>query len=724
MPTSTEQFKQEVVLALKDEFSKNAEKAKKQSVDLSAALKLIGSAAVVGGIVKVSQAFIVQERAVQRLNTSLASNPNITAGASRRLQDFATSLQRVTTVGDEAILAQQAFLASLKFSEQQIKDIISASLDLSAATGMSLESAVRNTTKTLSGMQGELGELIPQLKELTVEQLKAGEGVELLARLFAGQATEASKTFGGQIQQLSNNFGDLQETLGALVAGGAQGSGLLGMFNEAINFLNFSLGGGTELDSTQVRITELVKELANLQRLRDRIANMPAGRDVDESKRAQRLAELDEEIANVNARLDSQVETERKLKNASNERIDVQIEGSQKLSKQEQDRIAKERDAFLKFNEQLIMATSNRFTQIEMLRQNDLDRLDNFYKEGIIGAEEYNAAVIRSAQKANSAVIEQTGNSIGTLSGILTSFQGDFSAAVSSSLQQVGSAVGGTGGAIAATMGQLVGFGNAIASLFGGTVRSAFEAATDALSEINQAVSGLQNRLDTLRGEESKTEAGSVVTVDSKTLSRFLKDQKLARTSGDSFFGFGRDVRLEIDENGDIFLTDSKGGELGGKRGDTGEIFTVGATLPGWVEGIINNFGRGLRRPSQGSSASFTDFGPRTPEPFTGFNTRQFNSGGLVGGYMGNSADSMSARLASGEFVVNRRAVNSRTLGYLNRLNAGMEISSGDGSTFVIQAIDSKSFEEFLRRKGANVMRTLSRNEGVIVANTRGVRQN
>ena len=95
-----------------------------------------------------------------------------------------------------------------------IKTIIPVALDLSAATGISLESAVRNTAKTFSGLAGELGELVPQLRDLTQEEMKAGDAVKVLADLFEGQASEQAKTMAGALQQAQNSAGDLAEAIG------------------------------------------------------------------------------------------------------------------------------------------------------------------------------------------------------------------------------------------------------------------------------------------------------------------------------------------------------------------------------------------------------------------------------------------------------------------------------------------------------------------------------
>ena len=148
-----------------------------------------------------------QEQAEKALSVALGKT-------SDELLKQASALQSVTTAGDEAIIEQQAFLASLKFTEDQIKTIIPVALDLSAATGISLESAVRNTSKTFSGLAGELGELVPQLRDLTTEEMKAGEAVEVLGELFEGQAAKQADTMSGALKQAENSAGDLAEAIG------------------------------------------------------------------------------------------------------------------------------------------------------------------------------------------------------------------------------------------------------------------------------------------------------------------------------------------------------------------------------------------------------------------------------------------------------------------------------------------------------------------------------
>ena len=203
--------------------TKGAKKSKDELSGLTGAINRVGKAAgvasaayfgakgLIGAFSSVIEASARQEQAEKALEVALGRT-------STALLNQASSLQQMTTAGDEAIIEQQAFLASLKFTENQIKTIIPVALDLSAATGISLESAVRNTSKTFSGLAGELGELVPQLRELTQEEMKAGKAVEVLGDLFEGQAAKQSETLAGSLTQMSNAVGDAGEAIGSLLS--------------------------------------------------------------------------------------------------------------------------------------------------------------------------------------------------------------------------------------------------------------------------------------------------------------------------------------------------------------------------------------------------------------------------------------------------------------------------------------------------------------------------
>lgn len=131
-----------------------------------------------------------------------------------RLMRQASQIQSRSLFGDEVVVEQQAFLAALGLTEAQITATIEAAVQLSAALGIDLTSAVRNLAKTYSGMTGELGEIIPALRNLTAEELKAGEAIEYVNENYKGFAEAAADTGAGSLVQLKNKLGDLAEKIG------------------------------------------------------------------------------------------------------------------------------------------------------------------------------------------------------------------------------------------------------------------------------------------------------------------------------------------------------------------------------------------------------------------------------------------------------------------------------------------------------------------------------
>ncbi len=166
--------------------------------------------AAVGVAVKAAD---VQLKNEKRLLTALRGREDI----QQRLIKQAGELQSRSLFGDEEIIGQQAFLASLGLTEQQINDTIEAAAQLSSATGMTLDSAVKNLAKTYGGLSGELGESIPKLKELTTEQMKNGEAVKFILENYKGFAESAADTGLGPMQQLKNSIGDVGEEIGKVL---------------------------------------------------------------------------------------------------------------------------------------------------------------------------------------------------------------------------------------------------------------------------------------------------------------------------------------------------------------------------------------------------------------------------------------------------------------------------------------------------------------------------
>lgn len=172
---------------------------------------------IIGGIQAVTEKANIQEDAVKRLNTALKLSGDFSKESSRDLQTFASQLQQTTSIGDETTLGLLALAKSFNVTNEEAKELVTAAANLSAQTGIELESAVKNLGKSLSGLSGELGESVAGIRDLTAEELKAGAAIDLVNNRFAGAAAAAAQTFSGRIRGVQGAFGDLQEEIGSLI---------------------------------------------------------------------------------------------------------------------------------------------------------------------------------------------------------------------------------------------------------------------------------------------------------------------------------------------------------------------------------------------------------------------------------------------------------------------------------------------------------------------------
>jgi hypothetical protein len=208
--------------------------------------KTIGNvaAAFAGGafLQKVIANTIEQERVTAQLEQTLKSTGRYTPELSQNMQDFAASLQQVTTFGDEAIIASQSLLLTFtQIGGDVFPRAQRAILDVATAMGTDLKSASLQVGKALndpilgvtalarSGIQFSEAQKA-MIKEMVETGRVAEAQVVILKELetqFGGSAEAARNTLGGALKSLQNTFGDLLE-----------GNGDKGGVNAAVTSIN------------------------------------------------------------------------------------------------------------------------------------------------------------------------------------------------------------------------------------------------------------------------------------------------------------------------------------------------------------------------------------------------------------------------------------------------------------------------------------------------------
>lgn len=152
----------------------------------------------------------VQVKAEKQLAAAAQNNPYLDKESIANLKAFAGELQGVSEIGDEVSIGLMAQLATAGRTEEEIKKIMSTATDMAASGMMSIDSAVKNLNKSFSGLAGELGEVVPELKGLSVEQMQQGAAVDLIAGKVKGIARQSADIN----VQMANAIGDLKENIG------------------------------------------------------------------------------------------------------------------------------------------------------------------------------------------------------------------------------------------------------------------------------------------------------------------------------------------------------------------------------------------------------------------------------------------------------------------------------------------------------------------------------
>jgi len=177
-------------------------------------------------------AYGIQELAETKLASVLKSTGrDIIPDLITSYKDYASEMQNLTGVGDEAIINTQALMATfLNISEDVMPQAMDALLDVSAVMGQELRPTAIQLGKALNdpilGLTA-LRRVGIQLSEAQEDSVRAFMELNdaasaqaiILGELqvqFGGAAEALGKTMAGQVRVLEAEFGDLKEQMGGL----------------------------------------------------------------------------------------------------------------------------------------------------------------------------------------------------------------------------------------------------------------------------------------------------------------------------------------------------------------------------------------------------------------------------------------------------------------------------------------------------------------------------
>lgn len=178
-----------------------------------------------------TDAYAVQAQAEARLATVMRNTMDATEDEIQSIKDLASAQQQLGVVGDEVQLSGAQELATYLGKKESLEKLIPVMNDMIAQQygyNASAESAVgiatmmgkvmEGQTKALSRYGYSFTEAQEEILKFGTEEERAATLAEVIEQSVGGVNAALAATPYGKIVQANNKFGDLKETLGAMIA--------------------------------------------------------------------------------------------------------------------------------------------------------------------------------------------------------------------------------------------------------------------------------------------------------------------------------------------------------------------------------------------------------------------------------------------------------------------------------------------------------------------------
>lgn len=300
-------------------------------------------------------AFLKNARSVNMLSAAYKAVGYNTDEAMRQAKAFASEMQNLTGIADEAFLDALRLLANYKVVGAQAQEAVRAAYSLSIAQGMSFETALMQIAKAAAGSTAALS----RYGIVLGSNVKEGEKFDaVLAQIndkFGASAQAAMGDITAQVGALKESWGDFQEQIGQYLIPAFQE--LIKWGQKAVDVLNNVFSKEKTIDQIAYeknlwRIAEINKEIA---KQRDRLNSRWYNHDLAQK----RIDELEKEKALLQSAqkdLSQQIDKQTTIAKQQDEQAkaqEKQINNARVLSLKADDRAKKEADVTAKLKEQL-----------------------------------------------------------------------------------------------------------------------------------------------------------------------------------------------------------------------------------------------------------------------------------------------------------------------------------------------------------------------------------
>ena len=209
-----------IITAFSDAGIKAAEKAfgkfGKTGVAVGAAFAAV-STAVVAGLGMSVKAAAEDQRSQELLAKQLYNTLRASQQTTKATEQFIGQMELASGVADGPLRAALGNLVRSTGDLTLSQDLLSLSLDISAATGKDLESVSIALSKASMGQMTALQKLGIPLDEDIKKTKDFSKVQELLDKQFGGASAAAAQTFSGQLARLGTVWDNLTESIGFAV---------------------------------------------------------------------------------------------------------------------------------------------------------------------------------------------------------------------------------------------------------------------------------------------------------------------------------------------------------------------------------------------------------------------------------------------------------------------------------------------------------------------------
>ena len=183
---------------------------RKAAVPAAIALAAVGAAAV-----DATKAAMEDSAAQSKLEAALGRTTDASAAQIAATDDWITKQEFATGVADDQLRPALSKLALATGDLGAAQKELGIALDISAATGKSLDSVTAALAKGYTGQTTALNRLVPGLDQAVLKTKDMTQVNAELARLTGGAAAEAAGTAAGQYEVFQLRIQELKEGIGA-----------------------------------------------------------------------------------------------------------------------------------------------------------------------------------------------------------------------------------------------------------------------------------------------------------------------------------------------------------------------------------------------------------------------------------------------------------------------------------------------------------------------------